>query len=85
MKLRGIILVLVIWSMAMLPLAAQLTVGGFLDLNIAGINVKPGGTGEDYSSYLGFGLGGIVTYPLSNGLAVQAEPVILQKLNLMKP
>ncbi len=79
MKLRGIVLALVLGSMAMLPLAAQVTVGGFLDLNIAGLNVKPGGTGEDYSSYLGFGLGGIVTYPLSDGLAVQAEPVILQK------
>jgi hypothetical protein len=28
---------------------------------------------------LGIGIGGIVTYPLKNGLALQAEPMILQK------
>jgi len=61
------------------PLTAQLTVGGFIDFNIAGISVNPGGDDEDYSSYLGIGIGGIVTYPLKNGLALQAEPMILQK------
>jgi len=64
----------------MVPLSAQLTVGGLLDLNIAGFNVKNGGgTGEDYTSRLGFGVGGVVTYPLMNGLAIQVEPMILQK------
>jgi len=49
-------------------------------LNIAGFSVKSGGgTGEDYTSRLGFGVGGIATYPLMNGLAIQVEPMILQK------
>jgi hypothetical protein len=79
MKLTRILLAIIIWGLAMAPLKAQLTVGGFLDLNIAGLNVKPGGSGEDYSSFLGFGLGGIVTYELMNGLAIQGEPMIVQK------
>jgi len=63
----------------MVPLTAQLTVGGFMNINIAGLNVNPAGSGEDYSSYLGLGFGGILTYPLMNGLAIQGEPMILQK------
>jgi len=63
----------------MVPLTAQLTVGGFIDFNIAGLSVNPGGDNEDYSSLFGVGVGGIVTYPLSNGLALQAEPMFLQK------
>ena len=80
MKLKGTLLVMILGFLTMVPLSAQLTVGGFLDLNIAGFNVKSGGgTGEGYTSYLGFGVGGMVTYPLMNGLAIQVEPVILQK------
>lgn len=62
-----------------LPVSAQLTLGGFLDFNIAGISVKPDVSSEEYSSYLGFGFGGIATYQLMNGLALQVEPVLLQK------
>ena len=73
-------MVMILGVITMVPLSAQLTVGGFLDLNIAGFNVKSGGgTGEDYTSRLAFGVGGIVTYPLMNGLAIQVEPVVLQK------
>lgn len=79
MKTRAILLVLVMWCIALLPLSAQLTVGGFLDFNVAGIQVKPDVSSEDYSSYLGIGAGGMVTYTLGNGLAVQGEPMILQK------
>lgn len=79
MKCKGIIIAWIIGTFALAPLSAQLTVGGFLDLNIAGLNVKPEISTEDYSSYLGFGLGGVVTYPLGNGLAVQGEPAFLQK------
>jgi hypothetical protein len=79
MKHKGILLAIVICGFAMIPVKAQLTVGGFIDLNIATFNVNPGGTGEDYSSYLGFGLGGIAAYEIANGLAIQGEPMILQK------
>jgi len=79
MNPKGFILACILCCFTLLPLSAQLTVGGFLDLNIAGLNVKPAGTGEDYSSLLGFGLGGVVTYPLSGGFALQGEPMILQK------
>ena len=80
MKIKGTLLAMILGVITMVPLSAQLTVGGFLDLNIAGLSVKSGGgTGEDYGSYLGFGVGGVVTYPLMNGLAIQVEPVILQK------
>ena len=64
---------------SLIPLSAQLTVGGFIDLNIAGLNVASHSTGEEYSSFLGFGLGGVVTYPLTGGLAIQGEPMFLQK------
>lgn len=79
MKIKGTFLVMVLWAFIMVPLSAQLTVGGFIDFNIAGISVNPDVSTEDYSSILGFGLGGIATYPLSNGLALQAEPMLLQK------
>lgn len=79
MKPKGLILACILSCLTLLPLSAQLTVGGFLDLNIAALNVKPAGTGEDYSSRLGFGLGGIVSYPLSSGFVLQGEPMILQK------
>lgn len=80
MKIKGTLLAIILGFVTMVPLSAQLTVGGLLDLNIAGFNVKNGGgTGEDYTSRLGFGVGGVVTYPLMNGLAIQVEPMILQK------
>lgn len=79
MKAKGLILSLILWCITLLPLSAQLSVGGLLNFNIAGIQVKPDVSSEDYSSYLGFGLGGIVTYPLMDGLAIQGEPMILQK------
>lgn len=62
-----------------LPLSAQWTVGGFLTFNVAGISVKPDISTETYSSILGLGIGGIATYPLANGFAVQAEPMLVQK------
>lgn len=79
MKTKGVFLAMILGTITMLPLTAQLTVGGFVNFNIAGINVNPAGSGEDYSSYLGLGLGGIVTYPLGKGLALQGEPMLLQK------
>ena len=79
MKTKGLLLAMALMGFIMLPLTAQLTVGGFIDFNIAGLSVNPGGDDEDYSSYFGIGIGGIVTYPLKNGLALQAEPMILQK------
>jgi hypothetical protein len=79
MKIKGALLTMILWVFIMFPLNGQFTVGGFIDLNIAGLSVNPGGDGEEYSSYLGFGLGGIATYTLTNGLALQTEPMILQK------
>lgn len=79
MKRKGIFLAGILCICTLVPLSAQLTVGGFIDLNIAGLHVTSDNTGEEYSSYLGFGLGGVVTYPLGNGLAIQGEPVFLQK------
>jgi len=60
MKIKGVFLAMILWTITMVPLSAQLTVGGFMNFNIAGLNVNPAGTGEDYSSYLGFGLGDIL-------------------------
>lgn len=79
MKIKAALLALVLWACLLIPLKAQITVGGLIDFNIAGLNVSPGGTGEDYSSILGLGLGGIVSYPLNDALALQAEPMILRK------
>ncbi len=79
MRTKGVLLAMALMAFIIVPISAQLTVGGFIDLNIAGISVNPGGDNEEYSSYFGIGIGGIVTYPLMNGLALQAEPMILQK------
>ncbi len=79
MKTRGIILAMVLGAFLVIPLNAQWAVGGFLTFNVAGISVKPDISTETYSSILGMGIGGIATYPLMNGLAVQAEPMLVQK------
>ena len=79
MKSKGFFLACILTACSVAPLSAQLTVGGFIDLNIAGLNVASHSTGEEYSSFLGFGLGGVVTYPLTGGLAIQGEPMFLQK------
>jgi len=79
MKSKGFFLACILTACTVVPLSAQLTVGGFIDLNIAGLNVASHSTGEEYSSFLGFGLGGVVTYPLTGGLAIQGEPMFLQK------
>ena len=79
MRIKSIFLAVGLWVFTIAPLEAQLTVGGFINFNIAGISVNPDVSSEDYSSFLGFGLGGIATYPLKNGLALQAEPMLLQK------
>jgi hypothetical protein len=50
MKAKGILLAMALMGFIMLPLTAQLTVGGFIDFNIAGLSVNPGGDDEDYSS-----------------------------------
>jgi len=79
MRTKATLLVMALWALLMFPLSAQLTVGGFIDFNIAGLNVQPAGDGEDYSSFLGVGVGGIATYSLMNGLALQTEPMLVQK------
>jgi hypothetical protein len=70
MRIKGTFLVMALWAFLMVPLSAQFTVGGFIDFNIAGLSVNPDVSSEDYSSIFGFGVGGIATYPLSNGLAL---------------
>ena len=62
-----------------LPLSAQLKIGGFVNFNIAGINVKPDVSTEEYGSHLGLGIGGIASYQIKGGLELQTEPMILQK------
>jgi len=79
MKMKTMYMALCLGVWVCLPLSAQLKVGGFVNLNIAGISVKPDISTEDYGSYLGLGLGGIVNYTLMDGLELQAEPMILQK------
>lgn len=57
----------------LVPLSAQLTLGGFIDLNIAGLNVASHTTGEEYSSFLGFGLTNI------NSETVEGESTVKNK------
>jgi len=59
--------------------SGQFRAGGFLNFNVAGISVKPDISSEEYSRFLGIGLGGVANYTLAGNLELQAEPMFIQK------
>lgn len=61
------------------PAAAQLSVGGLLGLNISGLRVVPDISSEEYSSYAGFGIGGVVDYALGDVVDIHGTPMLLQR------
>ena len=58
---------------------AQLNIGGLIDLNLSSFGVSPRSSTEVYSSYLGFGIGAVVDWPITDQIDLHAEPMLLQK------
>jgi hypothetical protein len=81
---RDVIVAGFILSM-MVPLKGQTRIGGVIDFHIAGINVQPDITSEEYSSYLGFGIGAVVDRMITETIDLHLEPMILQKWGKISP
>jgi len=79
MRLDKFVTIAFLTMLIAIPLQAQWEFGGLIDLNLASINVNPDVSSEDYSSRIGFGLGIVVDYPLTDQLDLHAEPMFLQK------
>jgi opacity protein-like surface antigen len=79
MKLIKFLSFVILTILLHMPLQAQWEIGGLIDLNLAGINVSGSNSSEDYSSYLGFGIGAVVDRSLTGPLDLHAEPMFLQK------
>jgi len=77
MRLNKFSTIVVLTILLHLPLEAQWEIGGLIDFNISSINVSTGTSGEDYSSYLGFGIGAVVDRTLTGQLDLHAEPMFL--------
>ncbi|KAA3612558.1 MAG: PorT family protein [Calditrichaeota bacterium] len=84
MKAINLISALCLTMLFVVPLHAQWTLGGAIDINIASINVDPEPSSEEYSSRLGFGFGAVVDRPLSGQFDFHAEPMFLQKGGVIK-
>ena len=79
MKLKKMMVIVFLTFLLVVPLQAQLEIGGLFSLNLASIGVSPEISSEDYSSRLGFGIGAVVDYPLTGQIDLHAEPMFLQK------
>ena len=79
MKQNKFATIVVLTILLQIPLQAQWEIGALIDFNISSINVSTGTSGEDYSSYLGFGIGAVVDRTLTDQLDLHAEPMFLQK------
>ena len=79
MRLDKFVIIVFLALFLVIPLQAQWEFGGIIDLNIASINVSPGSSTEDYSSYLGFGIGAVVDRSLTGQIDLHVEPMFLQK------
>lgn len=61
------------------PLQGQWEIGGLIDFNLSSFSVSTGSSSEDYSSYLGFGIGAVVDRQLTEQIDLHVEPMLLQK------
>jgi len=69
--------VLIISLFAIQPASAQLHFGALAKLNIAKLTADP--ADYDYSSRLGMGIGAVIVRDFNGNVAVQVEPMFLQK------
>ncbi len=76
---KMIILVVALFTLiAVLPATAQVNFGVIGGLNLANLSVDPD-AGVDISNRTAFGIGGILSFGVGETLALQLEPMFLQK------
>ncbi len=76
---KMIILVVALFTLiAVLPANAQVNFGVIGGLNLANLSVDPD-AGVDISNRTAFGIGGILSFGVGETLALQLEPMFLQK------
>lgn len=76
---KMIILVVALFTLiAVLPATAQVNFGVIGGLNLANLSVDPD-AGVDISNLTAFGIGGVLSFGVGETLALQLEPMFLQK------
>lgn len=78
MKKSGLLLVILVLGIVMTA-GAQTQIGVIGAVNLANISVDPKDQAPDFSNRMGFGIGGILALGLGQNLALQFEPMYLQK------
>lgn len=78
-KVSPLIVMALFILIAASPLQAQLSIGGFLNINNTNFSVDPVPNSAEYSSRFGFGIGGVLDRPLTGQFSLYAEPMYMQK------
>lgn len=78
MKRKSVVFIAML-VLAAIPATAQHRIGFIGGLNLANVSVDPEETGIDYSNRTAFGGGGVLDLRLAENIALQLEPMFLQK------
>lgn len=79
MKKMNILVGAFLTLILVLPAKAQVNFGVIGGLNLANVSFDPDPDGVDISNRTGFGIGGVLSFGLGETLALQLEPMFLQK------
>ena len=79
MKKMSVLVVALFTLITVLPANAQVNLGVIGGLNLASLSFDPDPDGVDLSNRTGFGIGGVLSFGLGETLALQLEPMFLQK------
>ena len=79
MKKMSVLVVALFTLITVLPANAQVNLGVIGGLNLASLSFDPDPDGVDLSNRTGFGIGGVLSFGLGETLALQLNPMFLQK------
>ncbi len=83
MKKMSVLVVALFTLITVLPANAQVNLGVIGGLNLANLSVDPD-DGVDLSNRTAFGIGGVLSFGMGESLALQLEPMYLQKGSTLK-
>ncbi len=79
MKKMSVLVMALFTLITVLSANAQVNFGVIGGLNLANVSFDPDPDGVDLSNRTGFGIGGVLSFGLGETLALQLEPMFLQK------
>ncbi len=79
MKKMSILVVALFTLITVLPASGQVNFGVIGGLNLASLSFDPDPQGVDLSNRTGIGIGGVLSFGVGETLALQLEPMFLQK------